>query len=137
MNYKEDFFTKRKNIIPIIFTLIAIVLEILPFGAKLTFALDEGKTQEKLFSYFSMTPYGYANFMPFITAVLTCVLFILALIILIKDYARLKKAFKIIVIITFAVASASFAFMNFTVTASLISLMLAFSWLSAQLVYKT
>lgn len=127
---------KTKNIIPMVFALAAIVLEILPFGAKLTFALDEGKTQEKLFSYFSLTPYGYANFMPFITAVLTCVLFILALIILFKDYAGVKKAFKIIVIINFALASASFAFMNFTVTAALISLMIAFSWLSAQLAYK-
>ncbi len=127
---------KTKNIIPMIFTLAAIILEILPFGAKLTFALDEGKTQEKLFSYFSLTPYGYANFLPFITAVLTCVLFILALIILIRDFAGVKKAFKIIVIINFALASASFAFMNFTVTAALISLMIAFSWFSAQLAYK-
>lgn len=126
-----------KKLFPMIFTLAAIVLEILPFGAKLTFALDGGKTQEKLFSYFSLTPYGYANFMPFITAVLTCVMFVLALIILIKDCTGVKKAFKILVIITFALASASFAFMNFTVTAALISLMLAFSWLSAQLVYKT
>lgn len=126
-----------KKLFPMIFTLAAIVLEILPFGAKLTFALDGGKTQEKLFSYFSLTPYGYANFMPFITAVLTCVMFVLALIILIKDCTGVKKAFKILVIITFALASASFAFMNFTVTAALISLMLAFSLLSAQLVYKT
>ncbi len=119
-----------------IFTLAAIILEILPFGAKLTFALDESKTQEKLFSYFSLTPYGYANFLPFITAVLTCVLFIMAVIILIKDYAGVKKAFKILVIGAFAVASASFGIMNFTVTAALISLMLAFAWLSAQLIYK-
>lgn len=74
--------------------------------------------------------------MPFITAVLTCVLFVLALIILVKDFAGVKKAFKILVIVTFVLASASFAFMNFTVTAALISLMLAFSWLSVQLAYK-
>lgn len=53
-----------------------------------------------------------------------------------KNEIVLLKAFKIIVIINFALASASFAFMNFTVTAALISLMIAFSWLSAQLVYK-
>lgn len=127
----------RKNIIPMIFTLVAIVLEALPFGAKLTFALDEGKTQEKFFSYFSLTPYGYANFLPFITAILTCVLFLMALIILIKNPPKLKKAFKILVIGTFAVASASFALMNFTITAALISLMLAFAWLSSQLIYKS
>ena len=49
---------------------------------------------------------------------------------------KLKKAFKILVITAFAVASLSFAFMNLTVTAALISLMLASAWLGAQLIYK-
>ena len=78
----------------------------------------------------------YANFLPFITAILTCVLFIIAVLILFKDSEKLKKAFKILVITAFAVASLSFAFMNLTVTAALISLMLAFTWLSAQLIHK-
>lgn len=63
---------KKKNIIPLLLTAAAIVFEILPYGAKLTFA----------------------------------------------------------------VASLSFAFMNLTVTAALISLMLASAWLGAQLIYK-
>ena len=127
---------KKKNIIPLLLTAAAIVFEILPYGAKLTFALDGGKTKEELFSYFSLTPYGYANFFPLITAILTCVLFIIAVFILFKNSEKLKKAFKILVITAFAVASLSFAFMNLTITAALISLMLASAWLGAQLIYK-
>ena len=127
---------KKKNIIPLLLTAAAIVFEILPYGAKLTFALDGGETKEELFSYFSLTPYGYANILPLITAILTCILFIIAVLILFKNSEKLKKAFKILVITAFAVASLSFAFMNLTVTAALISLMLASAWLGAQLIYK-
>ncbi len=127
---------KKKNIIVWLFTLAALCFEALPCGAKLEFGLDNGEIKEELFSYFSLTPYGYANFLPFITAILTCVLFVMAVVILFRDCEKLKKIFKILVIITFAVASMAFAFMNSTVTAALISLMLAFTWLSAQLTYK-
>lgn len=127
---------KKKNIIVCIFTLAAVIFEALPYGAKLEFGLDNGEVKEELFSYFSLTPYGYANFLPFITAILTCVLFVMAVVIMFKESEKLKKAFKALVIITFAAASMAFAFMNFTVTAALISLMLAFAWLSAQLLYK-
>lgn len=49
---------KKKNIIPLLLTAAAIVFEILPYGAKLTFALDGGKTKEELFSYFSLCQFS-------------------------------------------------------------------------------
>ena len=52
---------KKKNLIPLLLTAAAIVFEILPYGAKLTFALDGGETKEELFSYFSLTPYGQSE----------------------------------------------------------------------------
>ena len=55
-------------------TLIALVLEILPYGAVCNFALDEGKSLRQTFSYFDLTPFGYANFAPFVVALLTCAL---------------------------------------------------------------
>lgn len=120
----------------LLFSAAAIVLEALPYGAKLKFALDNGETTEKLFSYFSLTPYGYANFLPFITAILTCVLLIIAIVILFKDYEKLKKVFKILSAVAFGVAVASFAFANFTAVAALIALMLAFNCFAAWLLYK-
>ena len=60
-----------------IFTLI---LEISPYGAVCNFANPEGEPWRKTFSYFDLTPFGYANFAPFFTAILTCVVFLLLVI---------------------------------------------------------
>ncbi|MBQ2694565.1 MAG: hypothetical protein IJF57_03340 [Clostridia bacterium] len=126
---------KKKNIIPLLFIAAAIVFEILPYGAKLTFALDGGKTREELFSYFSLTPYGYANFLPFITAVLTCALLVLAVVILFKDFEKLKKAFKYFSVVVFVMGAVSLL-TNLTVVAALIAASLAFNCLCAFRVYK-
>ncbi|MBC5582264.1 hypothetical protein H8S23_12170 [Anaerofilum sp. BX8] len=49
----------------------ALVLEATPWGAVLIFAPGPGETVRETFSYFSLTPFGYANFFPLLTAVLT------------------------------------------------------------------
>ena len=86
---------KRKQPIILIAVLIAIlVLEIFPYGAVLHFANPDGEPFRATFSYFDPTPYGYANFGPFITAILTCVLLTLSVINLFAD--KCKKAIKII-----------------------------------------
>ena len=61
-------------------TLAALVLEILPYGAVCNFANPEGKPWRRTYSYFDMTPFGYANFAPFIVAILTCILIALLVI---------------------------------------------------------
>lgn len=67
---------KTKKILLLILPLIALVLELLPYGAVLNFANPEGEPWRRSYSYFSLTPFGYANFGPFLTAVLTCALFL-------------------------------------------------------------
>ncbi len=73
----------------------AIVLEILPYGAVLNF-LSENGTVRKTFSYFDLTPYGYANFGPLLTAVLTSVLILLCVIYLFAAKNGIRKAISII-----------------------------------------
>lgn len=72
-----------KNIKSIVFSwlsfaalVVAIVLEALPYGAALMFVTDpeKGETLIKLYSYFSFTPFGNANFAPLITAIITVML---------------------------------------------------------------
>ena len=128
---------KKKNMVTLFLSVIAVVLEILPYGAVLSFGLDSGETSESYYSYFSLTPYGYANFLPFITAVLTCVLVIMTVIILFKDSPKLKKACKVLALCAFAVAAASFALANFTITAALIALALCGVWVGALIIYKS
>ena len=64
----------------LIFPISAIILEILPCGAVLVFAPSPTERVRETFSYFNLTPFGYANFAPFITALLTCIILLLALI---------------------------------------------------------
>lgn len=66
---------KNKKVLLLILPAITLILEALPFGAVLNFANPEGASFTKTFSYFSLIPFGYANFSPFITAVITCVAF--------------------------------------------------------------
>ncbi len=65
---------KKHKLISLIGCVILIFLEALPVGAVLNFVEDGGETVRKTFSYFSLVPYGYANFGPFLTAVLTVIL---------------------------------------------------------------
>ena len=64
---------------------LTIVLELLPFGAVCIFATSPTERVKETFSYFSLTPFGYANFAPLITAILTVVVLLLSLISLKKD----------------------------------------------------
>lgn len=52
----------------------------MPCGAVLVFAPSPTERIRETFSYFNLTPFGYANFAPFITALLTCIILLLALI---------------------------------------------------------
>lgn len=79
----------KKKIIMLSATIIALILEILPYGAVLNFANPEGEPWQRTYSYFDLTPFGYANFAPFIVALLTC-----ALIIIIAISIIIKKPMK-------------------------------------------
>ena len=69
-----------KKIRLLILPIITIILQILPCGAVLVFAPSQTERVRETFSYFNLTPFGYANFAPFITALLTCIILLLALI---------------------------------------------------------
>ena len=70
----------KKRWLYLILPLVTLVLEILPYGAVCNFANPEGDPFRKTFSYFDLTPFGYANFAPLITAVITCIVFLLVVI---------------------------------------------------------
>ena len=75
---------KIKKLLLVSFPIIAFVLELLPYGVVLNFANHEGKPWCRTYSYFSLTPFGYANFAPLITAIMTCAIFLLLIIFCIK-----------------------------------------------------
>ena len=73
----------KKRLLYIILPIVTLILEILPYGAVLNFMLPSttegvpaGRFRE-LYSYFDLMPFGYANFAPLITAIITCIVFLL------------------------------------------------------------
>ena len=74
----------KKKLIMLCTTLIALVLEILPYGAVCNFANPEGEPWRRTYSYFDLTPFGYANFAPFIVALLTCALTVMIVVSLVS-----------------------------------------------------
>ena len=116
----------KKKLIMLCTTLIALVLEILPYGAICNFANPEGEPWRRTYSYFDLTPFGYANFAPFIVALLTCVLIILIVVSLVS-----KKKMKAPILAVSAIATVLslapllYGIRFFSVVGALISVALA------------
>ena len=116
----------KKKLIILCTTLIALVLEILPYGAVCNFANPEGEPWRRTYSYFDLTPFGYANFAPFIVALLTCVLIILIVVSLVS-----KKKMKTPILAVSAIATVLslapllYGIRFFSVVGALISVALA------------
>lgn len=87
---------KKNKIAMLIILIMTIVLEILPYGAICNFANPNGISIRKTYSYFDLTPFGYANFGPFITAILTCLLAVLLVICIVKNSKKLFKTISVI-----------------------------------------
>ncbi len=69
-----------KKIGLVLLPIITVALQVLPSGAVLIFAPSPTVTVKRTYTYFSLMPLGYMNFAPFMTALLTCVVLLLALI---------------------------------------------------------
>ena len=86
-----------KKICLVVFSALTIVLELLPCGTVCIFATSPTERVKETFSYFSLTPFGYANFAPLITATLTVAIFLLSLFSL-KKNGILKALFNLSII---------------------------------------
>jgi len=85
----------KRRLLVLILPIITLILEILPYGAVCNFARPEGEPWRKTFSYFDLTPFGYANFAPFLTALVTCIILILLLVYLFTDKPRVISVTKV------------------------------------------
>lgn len=117
----------KKKLAAVLLPIIAIILELLPYGAVLNFAPGPGETLRQTYSYFSLMPFGYANFGPFITALLTCVILLLTVVLLFKDSKGIRKSIfvcSIIAIVT-SLMPLMFGFSYLTVVGACITVVLA------------
>jgi len=87
----------KKRWMYLILPVVTLILEMLPYGAVLNFMLPsaDGTTVgrfRELYSYFDLMPFGYANFAPMITAVITCMVLLLLVIYCITGKQKLLIA---------------------------------------------
>ena len=122
----------KKRLLYLILPIVTLILEISPYGAVLNFMLPSmtevvpaGRFRE-LYSYFDLTPFGYGNFAPLITAIITCFVILLLVIYCFTGKERLAKNAKNIlcagIVISFCPLLFGIAF--FSVIGLLISLSL-------------
>ena len=109
-----------------ILPIITLILEILPYGAVCNFANPEGEPWRQTFSYFDLTPFGYANFAPFLTALITCLIFVLMLVFCIKGNVRtaVKAKNLLYAAVVMSLGPLVFGFAYFSLVAGLITLSL-------------
>ena len=111
---------------------------ILPYGAVCNFATETRRIRE-LYSYFDLTPYGYANFAPLITAVLTCIILVLLAVWCFTGKRQIMTAAKVLLAVG-AVLSLCPLLLGidcFSVVGALITLTLAAEFLLVYFKFKT
>lgn len=126
--FQKSLSPKMARIITLAFLTGAVVLEFLPYGVVMTFADGPDKTFQITTAYFDLLPFGYGNFFPLITAVLTfTVAFgVLASILWKGRLPRLQNAVYLCCILTLGCSAVSLLFgMTFVGTMISVSLLAA------------
>ena len=128
----------KKRLLYLILPSVTLILEILPYGAVCNFANPEGEPWRKTFSYFDLTPFGYANFTPLLTAIITCLIFVLLVIYYIKGNVRTAIRAKNIlcVAVVMSLGPLVFGITYFSFVAGLITLSLVAELLLLQFSVK-
>ncbi len=106
MNNRTQNF-KIGTISAMVLAVIALVLEALPGGAVLIFSDGSGSGVVETYSYFSLTPFGYANFAPLITGILTIALLVMVVVGFVK--AGGKKLRTAIIVVNAVAVLVSFS----------------------------
>ena len=125
----------KKRLLLIYLPIMTLALEGLPMGTVMYFGNPDGDPFRQTFSYFDPIHWGYADFAPNLTALLTCTLAILAVIGAIRGTKRLLGA-----TVTIAMIAAAFSlltiFFGFTLIGLSVSLLLALTAAVAALIKK-
>lgn len=116
----------KKRFIYLFLPIITLILEILPYGAVCIFASSPTERVKETFSYFDLTPFGYANFSPLFTAIITSLIFVLLIIYCIKGniHIAIKAKNILFVAVLFSLGSLIFGVEYYSLVAGLITLSL-------------
>lgn len=89
----------KKRLLYLILPIITLILEILPYGAVCNFKRPSADGTSighfrELYSYFDLTPFGWANFAPLITAIITCIVLLILVIYCFTGKEKLARTAK-------------------------------------------
>ena len=132
----------KKRFLYLLLPIMTLVLEISPYGAVCNFAFPAtdgsiGRFRE-LYSYFDLTPFGYANFAPLLTAIMSCLIFVLLMIFCIKGNVRtaIKAKNLLYVAVVVSLGPLVFGITYFSLVGGLITLSLVAELLLLQSAIK-
>ena len=131
----------KKRLKYLILPIVTLILEIIPYGAVCYFArpATDGSIGHfrELYSYFDLLPFGYANFAPLITAVLSCIILLLVMIYCLTGKSKLAVAAKNLLYVTIVISLCPlllgidfFSLVGVLISASLLTELLLLSRLS-------
>ena len=117
----------KKRFLHLVFPAIALILEILPYGAVCNFANPDGKPWRETFSYFSLIPFGYAHFAPFLTVVITCIICLVIALYCFNGSIKIKSVAKtlLFIAVVLSLCPLILGISFFSVTGAFITLSLA------------
>ncbi len=120
----------KKRFLYLLLPIITLILEILPYGAVCNFARPAADGSigyfQELYSYFDLTPFGYANFAPLLTAITTCVILALLLIYLFTGKTKTITVTKVLlcVCVVLSLCPLLFGISFFSIVGALITISL-------------
>ena len=128
----------KKRFLYLIIPIITLVLESLPYGAVCIFATSPTERIRETFSYFDLTPFGYANFTPLFTSIITCIVFALLIAYCIKGNpnAAIKAKNILYVAVVMSLGALVFGIDYYSIVAGLITLSLVVELLLLQFTIK-
>ena len=114
----------------------ALIFEALPFGVVLHFGEQDGTVIERTFSYFNLTPWGYACLGPLPTAVLTVALSIILIIGCFKEKRSLLLTCAIVSAVAALISVLPFIDKSFTWITGIVTLLLCGTTVCGFIGYK-
>lgn len=124
---KECDFVKNRKLLPLIVILLILVLELLPFGAVVIDAPPDGGM--RACSCFSLAPFRQGNVFPLVTAILTCIMFGIALAYFVKPMPNLVLIWKAMLLTSILTSIAPIRYLSYSVGSVVISALLILEYI--------
>lgn len=128
---------KKRKLLSLIILVIILVLELLPYGAVMSYTQPEVGTMTKTLSCFSLISFRQGNVYPLITAILTCIMLVLSLIYFVKPIASLGLIMKAILLVSILTSIAPIRYLLYSVGSGAISALLIAEYFLTKSYFET